>query len=79
MLISLPLREFRIYLAKKSIAFEGEVSENLKTDLFYFMDFERFNTDDYIKKSADEVLTKICHKIENDECPDVRLFKSIDD
>lgn len=73
------LREFRIFIAKKSIAYEWDVSEDLKTDLFYFLDFWRFNTDDYVKNKANETLNIICKKIEDKECPDIRYFKSYND
>lgn len=59
------LREFRIYLAKKSVAFEGEISSDLKRDLFSFLEFDRFSADDYVKKRADEVLDYICGAIES--------------
>ena len=41
------------------------MSEDLKTDLFYFLDFGRFNTDDYVKQKADKTLNIICKKIED--------------
>lgn len=73
------IREFRIYIAKKSIAMEWALSEDLKTDLYYFLDFWRFNTDEYIIKKADQTLNYICNKISNWLCPDIRTFKSYDD
>ena len=73
------IREFRIYIAKKSIAMVGALSEDLKNDLYYFLDFERFNTDEYMKKKADEVLNYICGQIEIKSCPDLRNMKTYSD
>ena len=73
------IREFRIYIAKKSIAMVGALSEDLKNDLYYFLDFERFNTDEYMKKKADEVLNYICEQIEIKSCPDLRNMKTYSD
>lgn len=73
------LREFRIYLAKKSIVFEWDVSDDLKRDLFSFLDFWRFNTDEYVIKKADDCLNIICRMIENKECPDLRYMKTYND
>ena len=57
------LREFRIYIAKKSVGYQGVVSEDIKNDLYYFLEFDRFDTDDYIKDAADLVLDDICARI----------------
>jgi len=73
------IREFRIYIAKKSIAMVGALSEDLKNDLYYFLDFGRFNTDEYMKKKADEVLNYICGQIEIKSCPDLRNMKTYSD
>ena len=73
------IREFRIYIAKKSIAMVGALSEDLKNDLYYFLDFERFNTDEYMEKKADEVLNYICEQIEIKSCPDLRNMKTYSD
>jgi len=73
------IREFRIYIAKKSIAMVGALSEDLKNDLYYFLDFERFNTDEYMEKKADEVLNYICGQIEIKSCPDLRNMKTYSD
>ncbi|HPC34084.1 MAG TPA: hypothetical protein PLP73_00330 [Candidatus Absconditabacterales bacterium] len=73
------IREFRIYVSKKSIEFDGDVSGDMKSDLYNFLDFGRFNTDDYIIKKADEVLNKICSAIDAGECPDIRKFRSFAD
>ena len=73
------IREFRIYIAKKSIAMVGALSEDLKNDLYYFLDFGRFNTDEYMKKKADEVLNYICEQIEIKSCPDLRNMKTYSD
>jgi len=73
------LREFRIYIAKKSIAMRWDITNNLKHDLFHFLDFGRFNTSDYVRKKADEVLNKICIMIDNGEVPDLRNMKTYND
>lgn len=73
------LREFRIFLARKSITFDGDVSDDLKSDLFSFLDFGRFNTDEHVKKKANETLKEICKMIENKECPDLRFMKTYND
>ena len=43
------------------------------------MDFGRFNTSDYVRKKADEVLNKICIMIDNGEVPDLRNMKTYND
>jgi hypothetical protein len=75
------LREFRIYIAQKSIAFSSDelTDENMKNDLHYFLDFGRFNTDDEIIKEADKTLTEICQMIQDGKCPDMRTFKTYAD
>jgi len=73
------LREFRVYVAKKTIEFEWNISDNLKNDLYYFLQFDRFNTDSYVKDKADKVLDKICWMIEDWTCPDMRYMKSYND
>lgn len=73
------LREFRMYIAQKSISYEWEISEDIKMDLFYFLEFDRFGTDDEIRKEADRVLVEICKMIEDGICPDIRGFKAYND
>jgi hypothetical protein len=48
-------------------------------DLFYFLEFDRFGTDDEIRKEADRVLVEICKMIEDGICPDIRGFKAYND
>lgn len=59
------IREFRIFIAKKSVAFEGEISSDLYADLFYFLEFERFCSDNYIKERAKKTLETICTMIKD--------------
>lgn len=73
------LREFRIYIAKKSIWYEWRVSEDMKSDLYYFLEFDRFKLDSYVRDMADRVLNKICQMITDGDCPDVRQFRSFND
>lgn len=75
------LREFRIFIAQKSIAFSSDelTDENLKNDLYYFLNFDRFNIDEEIIKDADETLNEICRMIQSGECPDMRTFKTFKD
>jgi len=73
------VREFRIYVAKKSIAMQNASSEDLKTDLYYFLDFWRFDTYEYVVKKADETLNYICDQINNGKCPDLRNLKTYND
>lgn len=73
------LREFRIYIAKKSISFDNEISSDLRNDLRFFLEFDRFNTDNYIKKRANEEMDRICNEIQEKRCPDLRYMKSYKD
>lgn len=74
------VREFRVYLSKKNIGFDDEdYSWDLKTDLYWFLEFDRFNTDEFVKQQADKTLNYICREIDNGSCPDIRKFKKLDD
>lgn len=73
------LREFRVFIAKKSIWFEWDISSDIKTDLFNYLDFGRFNTDNYVKQRANETLDVIVDMIKKWECPDLRFFKNYND
>lgn len=73
------LREFRMYIAQKSIEYQWKISSDMKMDLYYFLEFDRFNSDNWVKKEADKVLNKICSLISSGDCPDLRKFKSYND
>ena len=74
------VREFRVYLSKRNIGFDDEeYSWDLKTDLYSFLEFDRFNTDEFVKEQADKTLNYICREIDNGNCPDIRKFRSLND
>lgn len=73
------VREFRIYLSKRTIEFTEEYSWDLKNDLYSFLEFDRFNTDEFVKQKADETLNYICHQIDDGKCPDIRKFRNLND
>lgn len=73
------LREFRVYIARKTISFDAEIGSDLYNDLYYFLDFGRFSIDDYVIGKAKETLNRICQKINAWECPDMRKFHTFKD
>lgn len=73
------VREFRVYLSKRTIEFDEDYSWDLKNDLYSFLEFDRFNTDEFVKQKADETLNYICKQIDSWNCPDIRKFKKLDD